>query len=293
MFLIIGADGFLGSYVKKNILNMTNEDILCTSILDIDDIKNNRVRWLKIDVANIEDIKKLNEITKNEKDLKVIYLATYFNTKNDLDIQTTKLAFNINVIGLSNFLYYMENISKLYFTSSDMVFSIDSKIKYKENDATLPMNQYGEHKIICEKIVNSFNFNVVRLSVMMGKSISNKKHFVDNIITNIQNGQTMEFFSDVYRTMLDFDSVSRLIIKLINNNEAQKYKIVNISGDESLSKYDMAIKIANKYNLDKNKIIPIEQTNSGIWQEKRANNILLDNSLLKNILNIDTINFEI
>lgn len=293
MFLIIGADGFLGSYVKKNILNMTNEDILCTSILDIDDIKNSRVRWLKIDVANIEDIKKLNEITKNEKDLKVIYLATYFNTKNDLDIQTTKLAFNINVIGLSNFLYYMENISKLYFTSSDMVFSIDSKIKYKENDATLPMNQYGEHKIICEKIVNSFNFNVVRLSVMMGKSISNKKHFVDNIITNIQNGQTMEFFSDVYRTMLDFDSVSRLIIKLINNNEAQKYKIVNISGDESLSKYDMAIKIANKYNLDKNKIIPIEQTNSGIWQEKRANNILLDNSLLKNILNIDTINFEI
>lgn len=293
MFLIVGADGFLGSYLKKNILSMTNESIFCTTIFDVPSDES-RVKWLKIDVTNIDDVKKLNEITKNEKDLKVIYLATFFNTKNNLDIQTTKLAFNINIMGLSNFLYYMENISKLYFTSSDMVFSVDSKVKYKEDDATSPMNQYGEHKLICEKIVNSFNYNVVRLSVMMGRSISNlKKHFVDDIINNLQNGQSMEFFSDVYRTMLDFDSVSKLIIKLINNDEAQKYKVVNISGDESLSKYDMAIKIAEKYNLDKTKIIPIQQTNSEIWKEKRANNILLDNSLLKSILKIDTINFEV
>ncbi|MCL2505217.1 MAG: sugar nucleotide-binding protein [Alphaproteobacteria bacterium] len=289
MFLIVGANGFLGSYLRKNILEMTGDDVLCVDIQNIDDAKaENRVKWLECNVTDIESVKKLNNVVKNEKDLKVIYLAVYFNTKNNLDLQTTKTAFNVNVIGLSNFLYHMENISRLYFTSTDMVFNRDGK--YTEESPTEPMNQYGEHKIICEKIVNSFKYNVVRLSVMTGVSLApDKKHFFDEILENLKNGIEMEFFADVYRTMIDFNTASRLIIDLINTPEAQKHKIVNISGDYAVSKYDLAIKIAEKYSLDTSKIIPVKQSEVAIWQEKRANEVLLDNNLLKEILRLKKI----
>lgn len=293
MFVIIGANGFLGSYIQKNLLEMTDENILSVA-KDIQkySLPYDRVEYFDCDILNIEDIKKLNDKLKDKENIKIIYLVSAFNTKKNLSIEDTKNAFNLNIIALSNFLYYINKIDKFYFTSSDMIFNEDGL--YNEDSKISPMNQYGEHKIICEKIVNSFNFNVVRMSVMMGPSLSLvKKHFVDDIINNIKNGESMEFFADVFRTMLDFNTASQLIIKLINNDEAQQYKIVNISGDESLSKYDMAIKIAEKYNLDKNKIIPIKQADSNIWNEKRANKILLDNTLLKKILNLNNVRFSI
>ncbi len=292
MYLIIGANGFLGSYLIKNILEKTNDKILATD-LSFGQI-NNRVTWEKCDITNINDLQKIKNITQNEENLKVIFLAAYH--KPDLVLQNPKIAWNVNVVALANFLYIMDNIKIMYYPSTEVVYGqgIDN-YKFKEDDKLNPANKYGELKTIAERMVNVAGYNVVRFPVLMGPSLSpNKKHFFDEIVEKLQNGEKIEMFKDQFRSMIDFDTASKVVIDLIETPEAQQYKILNIAGDEKLSKYELAIRIADKYNLNKNNIIGISMdTDNKIFTAKRAKETILDNSLVKKVLKLNELKIKI
>ena len=102
-------------------------------------------------------------------------------------------------------------------------------------------------------------------------------------------------FTDNLRSIIDFDTASTLLIDLIESKNAKQYKIVNIASDVGISKYDFALLIASKYNLDKSKIIPItmDDENQNIFTAKRAKETLLDNTLIKQILKLDEIKVKI
>ena len=75
---------------------------------------------------------------------------------------------------------------------------------------------------------------------------------------------------------------------------SQNYPIVNISGDEALSKYDIGLRICNSNNLDIDKVKAISMDdNNGIFTVKRAKSTLLDNSLLKQILGLTELKINI
>lgn len=292
MYLIVGANGFLGSYLIKNILEMTNEEILATD-LNLPEDNRDRVHWQKCDITKVEDIVALNDRTKTVSNLKVIYLPVFFNVnKNPAN---DKLAWQVNIIGYANFVDILENIKVFYSLSSDMLFNADRDIPYTETDCLSPMNDYARHKIVEEAMALAKGYNIVRLPVMMGKSLTTaKKHFFDDIINNLQNGQPMEFFTDSWRSMIDFDTAAKTIIMLTNKPEAQKHSIINVAGDESLSKYDFALRVADKYGLDKSLIIPVSMDgDTTIWKEKRPKKILLDNTLCKRILGLNELKIKI
>ena len=292
MYLIIGANGFLGSYLIKNILEKTNDKILATDLSICEN--NSRLTWEKCDITNINDLQKIKNITQNEENLKVIFLAAYH--KPDLVLQNPKIAWNVNVVALANFLYIMNNIKIMYYPSTEVVYGqgIDG-YKFKEDDKLNPANKYGELKTIAERMVNVAGFNVVRFPVLMGPSlVPNKKHFYDEIIEKLQNGEKIEMFKDQFRSMIDFDTASKVVIDLIETPEAQQYKILNIAGDEKLSKYELAIRIADKYNLNKNNIIGISMdTDNKIFTAKRAKETILDNSLVKKVLKLNELKIKI
>ena len=292
MYLIIGANGFLGSYLIKNILEKTNDKILATDLSICEN--NSRINWEKCDITNINDLQKIKNITQNEENLKVIFLAAYH--KPDLVLQNPKIAWNVNVVALANFLYIMDNIKIMYYPSTEVVYGqgIDG-YKFKEDDKLNPANKYGELKTIAERMVNVAGFNVVRFPVLMGPSLApNKKHFYDEIIEKLQNGEKIEMFKDQFRSMIDFDTASKVVIDLIETPEAQQYKILNIAGDEKLSKYELAIRIADKYNLNKNNIIGISMdTDNKIFTAKRAKETILDNSLVKKVLKLNELKIKI
>lgn len=104
----------------------------------------------------------------------------------------------------------------------------------------------------------------------------------------------MEFFTDSWRSMIDFDTVAKTLIALTNTPEAQKHSVVNVAGDESLSKYDFALRVADKYGLDKSLIVPVSMDgDTMIWKEKRPKKILLDNTLCKRILGLNELKIKI
>lgn len=293
MYLIVGAKGFLGSYLIKNILSMTNDEVVAVDVNYVETEKHPRLTWKSCDITDEKDVMALKEYVKDKQNLKVIYLPVFFNVNKNPE--NDKIAWNVNVLSFARFLDVFDDVSVFYGVSTDMLYKEDRDIPYTEHDEITPMNDYARHKAIEERMLEAKGYNVVRLPVMMGPSLSAvKKHFYDDIVSNLQAGKSMEFFTDSWRSMIDFDTVSQTLVRLIETPIAHQYPIVNIAGDEALSKYDFALRLAEKYSLDKNLVVPISMDNdTKIWTEKRPKKILLDNKLVKQILQLNELKIKI
>ena len=294
MYCIIGANGFLGSYILKSILNKTQERIVacCRDISLVGDtLKDERITWKNLDICDFDAVNSFcNEY--EDEDKKIVYLAAYHNP--DLVEKNPRIAWNTNITALSFFLNAMENVSAFYYPSSDSVYgnSIDGKI-FKEDDKTNPVNTYGKQKALAEKIVNTYGYQVVRYPFLIGTSLlSSKKHFYDYIVENLRSGDGMDMFSDSYRSTISFRQAADYLVDLIEMGD--KHPVFNISSDEALSKYDVGIIIAGKLGVDKNLVRAIKVEDSeGIFVAKRASSTIMDNKLLKSIFKLNEVSLEI
>lgn len=291
MYLIVGANGFLGSYLIKNILEKTNDKILATDLICPQNI-NNRVEWFKCDITNLNDLNNLYAKTKKEK-LKVLFLAAYHHP--DLVLKNPKIAWNVNIIALANFLGIFDNIERMYYPSTEVVYGEMADEPFKEDAKLNPVSRYGELKTVAERMVNVAGYNVVRFPVLIGPSLQEeKKHFYDVIVETVKCGKEMEMFSDQLRSMIDFDTAAKVVVDLVETPQAQKFPIVNVSGDEALSKYELGIRICRANGLDETKIKPISlDDDNGIFTARRAKSTLLDNSLVKQVLNLKELKIRV
>lgn len=292
MYLIIGASGFLGRYCIKNVLENTTEEIIATYSQKCPEFTNPRVEWVSLDVCDTVALKDLAACVDNTT--KIIYLAAFHHP--DKVEEFPELAWNINIVALANAVNIFHNAKCLYYASTDTVYGEGSKNrKFVENDALNPVNLYGVHKALAEKICLAKGFNVVRFPFIFGTSlVENRPHFFDKIKADLEQGKTVEMFSDSYRSTLSFNQCAYYLVSLIEKFGACPEKIVNIAGDDVMSKYDAAIALADKYNLDKNLIKPISVNSlNRIFKAKRAASSVLDNSKLKSLLNITAIHLEV
>ncbi|MBR4106349.1 MAG: sugar nucleotide-binding protein [Alphaproteobacteria bacterium] len=291
MYLIVGANGFLGSYLIKNILELTSDNILATDLICPEE-NNPRVAWQRCDITSEDNLRELYERTKEQK-LKVLFLAAYHHP--DAVLKNPQIAWNVNVVALAKFLGLFDNIATMYYPSTEVVYGEMKDRPFKEDDPLNPVSRYGELKTVAERMVNVAGFNVVRFPVLMGPSLlKDKKHFYDEIVETVKNGGEMEMFADQTRSMIDFDTAAKVVVLLVENDAAHQYPIVNISGDEALSKYELGVRICHANNLDDKKIKPISlDGDNTIFTAKRAKSTLLDNSLVKSILGLDELKIKV
>lgn len=293
MYIIIGASGYLGRYCIKNVLENTNEKIIATySEKESPVYENDRLEWQYLDVYDVTALQKLAENV--DENTKIIYLAAFHHP--DKVEEFPELAWKINIIALANAVNLFGKARCLYYSSTDTVYGEGSKDrKFIETDKYAPVNLYGKHKALAEQICLTKGFNIVRFPFIFGPSlVEGRPHFFDNIKADLEAGKVVEMFSDSYRSTLSFNQCAYYLISLIEKFGSCPEKIVNIAGDDVMSKFDAAIVLANKYGLDKGLIKPVSVTqNTGIFKAKRAASGTLDNSKLKTLLNIKEIHLEV
>lgn len=294
MYVVIGANGYIGAYVTKNILKYTNDSVLAIGrhIASVD-IYNKRVSGVQCDITDDRDIAKLSQKVALMENVKIIYLAAYHHP--DDVKKNPKVAWNVNVTSLSKVLNSLDNVKCLYYVSTEMVYGEGNKEKlFSEKDELKPVNLYGVQKKVAEAIVLGYGYNVVRFPFVIGPSLlPGKKHFYDIIVDTVRSGNVMEMFEDAYKSALDFDTATKLVIELTKMDTEVVPKILNVAGDSILSKYDIGVEIAKANGLDEQliKSIRLSQDNK-IFNEKRASCTLLDNTLLKKTLQLDTIKMK-
>lgn len=287
MYVIIGANGYLGGYVVQAVLDKTKEPLIATA-RRIEKIKRDpRIKWISCDVQSETSVDALIKEMMRYEQIKIIYLAAYHHP--ELVETNRELAWDINVTSLSRIINKLGFVDKIYYVSTDSVYgdSIDH-YHFKEGDPLNPVNFYGHNKCAAEAIMVHSGRNVVRFPFLISPSVVEKKHFYDVIVETLKQGKPFEMFADSYRSSLGFDRAAELLVALMESDD--RHQVVNVCGDRDLSKYDVGVLIAEKEQLDPELIVPVSAEASKEWNmTKRASSTLMDNSLLKQILKLEFI----
>lgn len=287
MYAVIGANGYLGSYIVKAILELTDEKVIATSLNIKRAKKQSRVEWRECDVQSDDSVNSLLEYLKQYSNLKMVYLAAYHHP--DQVEQNKELAWDINVTSLSKFMMKAGFADKIFYASTDCVYgnSVDEH-HFVETDALNPVNFYGHNKCAAEAVMVHLGRNVVRFPFLISPSIVYKPHFYDVIAESIRSGKSFEMYEDSFRSSLSFENAAKLLIELMEKDRVPQ--IINICGDQALSKYDIGLMIADREGVSRDLIVPISiaQPKDNFTIE-RAKSTLMDNTLLKSILGISKI----
>lgn len=123
--------------------------------------------------------------------------------------------------------------------------------------------------------------------------VTGKKHFYDKIVDELKEGKNVEMYENSYRSSLHFKTASQLLVQLIELPERVP-PVLNVCGDKDLSKFDVGVMIADKLGVSREMVRPIRMAESdGVFKTKRAISTVMDNALVKRILHLDTIDFQI
>lgn len=292
MYIVIGANGFLGAYVVQSILEHTGEQVLAAYRDRPESFGGNRTEWIKCDVTDRDDVNRLFDKAGRIDECKIFYFAACHNL--DLVKREPEFAKSVNITALENFLERFKNAKALYFSSTDCVYgeNTDEFKKFREDDPKKPLNEYGRQKLEAEELVRRCGFSVARLPYMTGPSLlRHKKHFYDSIAEGAAKGEKFTLADGLRRSALDYKAAADILVKLINTEN--RPSVINVCGDRGMTKYDVGMMIAQNCKLPGDNIIKVPEAEiQKIFFEKRASSTLMDNSLLKSVLGVKEINIS-
>ncbi len=164
--------------------------------------------------------------------------------------------------------------SYLVHVSTDYVFD-GADGMYKENSIPNPINFYGLSKLLGDWAAQSYDDSlIVRTSGVFGYK-SNYPRFV---LSQLKEGKEVKavesFYSPIHAKLL-----AEAILEL---TELRRTGIVNVSGPR-ISRYDLAVKIAEKISAPTDKIFELDQSQMK-WPASRPYDSSLDNTLSRRLI---------
>ena len=230
-----------------------------------------RLNWL-----NLADLE--SQITQISPDL-IVHAAGLTNV--DHCEADPKLAYQGNVEISKNMAIVAAKIGRpLIHISTDHLYSGHSSF-YSEEDPTQPLNEYARSKLVAEQSVREIYSNTLILRTnFFGWGHAYRQSFSDWIILNLRAGRSLRLFDDVYITPILLDSLALAAHELI---EKKISGTINLVGDERISKFDFALRIAKQFNLPI-QLIKRDKMGSANLSAKRPHDMSLSNSKAKEIL---------
>lgn len=205
----------------------------------------------------------------------IIHLAAIVPIK---EVERNKQkAKKINYDGTHNLIKCIKKFSKkkkiwFFFSSTSHVYGY-SKVKFKENDNTKPLNYYAKTKLMSEKLIiknkNFYNYCIGRIFSYTSVQ-QNQNYFVPNVFKKLKSKNKIITFNNVnhFRDFLSLEDIC-LAINVLMNNKATG--IFNICSSKKVS----LKKIINTLNSKKKKLL---------FNENNKQTILFgDNTKLKKL----------
>ena len=299
--LITGASGFLGKKIYDKLKENQSNRLVGTYSSDRDgkirELRDNRdfQDFLKFDISEESSVDKLDkEVMKRfgKKPDFVIHCAAM--TDVDYCELHKEEAHLINAKGTESLAKHFKQ--GFIYISTDFVFD-GEKGNYSEKDLPKPPNHYALTKYLGEKAVqeNCDDYMILRVAVLYGAS-SNKKKFTNWAVDQLKGKNTIRVVTDQICTPTLIDDIAsglkRLIIikkgdeskkeKKYANNKRGEPNIFHVAGSQKLSRYDMALEIADTFGFDRKLIIPIKSSDLN-QVAKRPKDSSLDISKIKKL----------
>ncbi len=151
--LVTGGEGYIGSNIVKKLLDKKYYVISFDNLLNSFE-KNKKYKNYKFIKGDVRNFESLNNVFKEHKIKAIFHCASLIyvgeSVKKPLDY------FDVNVIGTINIIKAMKenNVNKIIYSSTAATYGIKkNNEKFLEDDIQLPINPYGDSKLISEKLI--------------------------------------------------------------------------------------------------------------------------------------------
>jgi dTDP-4-dehydrorhamnose reductase len=275
--LITGSFGKIGEAVLKDLVQATDYEILALSGFS----ESKRPFWkdyhYKIDIMDFISLK--NVVLDFAPDI-IINAAGYTNVDLAEEERADCWKLNVDLVNrLSRFAAILD--SHLIQISSDYIF--DGKNgPYAENAHPAPINFYGKSKLAAENLLHTVDINktIIRTNFLYGASSIGKETFVSGLIKALQNGSRIIIVNSLYSNPVLTTDIAFGIRQIL---EQEYFGIVNFAGPDYLSRYQIALKVAEVFDLDSSLIEPVEINNISLMAARPIRAGLLTSKVLKDL----------
>ncbi len=285
MYLIIGSGGFLGTHLVEEILSSTGENIICCSRRQTVAADGYRVRCNVLDVTDGDAVDTFCRALPRELD--VIWLAASHNM--DFVEEFPEEAAKTNITAPACFLERLPGFRSFYFASSDTVYGEGFPDRpFTESDELLPLSEYGRQKAAAEKLIVEHGGHALRFPFMLGSGRgTGKTHFFEKLAAKLLAGEKIELYTDYTRSALDYSTTAKLTVGLINKEQSEVPSVLNVCGDDALTKYELGVMLAESLSCPAALVVPVTADKS--FRDIRASLGAMDNSLLRQTLGMQKI----
>ncbi len=221
-YLVTGVTGQLGYDVVRELNSRGIYDVLALGSNEMD-ITNKR---------RVEDI-----IRSYQPEI-IIHCGAYTNVKNAETEEGKLLAHNINVMGTRNMVRAAEDVdAKFIYVSTDYVFDGKKGTPYEIQDATNPLNVYGQSKLLGEEIAKTYSKSyIVRTSWVFG-SHSKTPNFIENILKQAQTKDKLTVVNDQLGSPTYTVDLAKFLVDL---SATEAYGLYQAHNEGYCSWYDFA-----------------------------------------------------
>jgi len=281
---VTGANGFLGNYLIPELLKRKYE-VIATGKGKCRIKVTDTFVYEEMDFTNVQSV---NHVFSTYKPEVIVHAGAI--SKPDECEDNRELAFDINTQGTINLLKAAKPLNSFFiFISTDFVFD-GLKGMYNEKDSPTPVNYYGQTKLLAEEKVKEYvgEWSIVRTVLVYGRPQMGRENLLTLVKKKNENGEVFKVFTDQLRTPTYVEDLASAIVSIIDN---KANGIFHISGVDQLSPYEMVIKMADLFGLNKELILPINQND---LKEKalRPPFTGFDISKAKALLNYSPVSFD-
>jgi dTDP-4-dehydrorhamnose reductase len=202
-----------------------------------------------VDLESVEDLVQ----TFDEAQISMVVHAAGFTSVEKCEAKP-ELARHINVDLAGNVAKACAKLGlPLIHISTDHLFSGEMPILAESSPVT-PVNVYGRTKAEAElHVLKAHPLALLIRTNFYGWGTSYRRSFSDVIIEELRSGKDLNLFADVFYTPI---LVGKVVIAAHDLIDTKATGIVNIVGDERISKYEFGIRIAEEFSLDAGLIKP-------------------------------------
>jgi len=245
--LITGASSLPGYRLSKELLEQGYDVIALYNKNDIP-IVHDRLYKFSIDIT---DKQLLGEVFDKFRPDVVVHMAAFGDV--DRCEKDKGYAWNVNVLGTRNVLLEALKYGEYFvYLSTDYVFD-GVRGNYKEDDPPNPVNYYGLTKLAGELLTYaSTSYScIVRASSIYGVG-PGRENFAKFLVKRLRSNQEVRALVDQFTSPTEASLLAKSILELLEKRYTGIFHVVG----ERVSRYEFAIRIADKFGFDKDLIRP-------------------------------------
>jgi dTDP-4-dehydrorhamnose reductase len=246
--LITGANGLLGYKLVQLLSRQTDINTIATGRRVIQDLPFN-VLFSELDITIQTQTEKIISLLKPDVIINTAAMTQVDQCETDRDA-----CWKANVTGVENLVAACsKNQIHLVHVSTDFIFD-GSHGPLDETAIPKPVNFYGESKLAGEKLLqqSTVSWTILRTVLVYGVTPDmSRSNIVLWVKKSLEEGKTIHVVNDQWRTPTLAEDLAMGCF-LAATKKARG--IYNISGEEVMTPYDIAIQTADFFKLNKSLI---------------------------------------